>query len=207
MSVAATPRDVVQARRIGFLSDTHFMDGAGADVPRPLFAALTGVELIVHLGHISSPGALDRLETLAPVLAVSTDLDDKLFGERMASERQRGRVAGRTCVIEAGGLRIGAVHDLVARVPGMSLGDDSRLVFPDAPLAEALAAVFGGPVDVVAFAATHVEQVLSKQGVLFVNPGSPNLPAGRRKDGPGTVCILDGDRGAAAVEIVEVAAA
>lgn len=48
-------------------------------------------------------------------------------------------------------------------------------------------ALFGRRVDVVAFAATHRPLLLRKDGVLFVNPGSPNLPAA----GPGTVAISD----------------
>lgn len=64
---------------------------------------------------------------------------------------------------------------------------------------------FGGPVDVVAYANTHVDRVSSLQGVLLVNPGSPNLPAGQRKGGPGTVAVLDVADGLATVEIIDLA--
>ena len=192
-------------RRIGLISDTHFTAPGGTDVPDGLVEALHGVDLIVHLGHISNPQALDRLETVAPVLAVSTDLDDRMFGESIAAEVARGRIAPRTNVIEAGGLRIGMVHDLAASEPAIGLTDDGRLQFPAAELSAVLQAKFGGPVDVVAHAATHVERVLYRQGVLFVNPGSPNLPDQRPKGSAGTLLILDVADGTAMVEVVDLA--
>src|SRR5437899_422888 len=62
---------------------------------------------------------------------------------------------------------------------------------------------FGGPVDIVAFASTHREAAILKDGVLFVNPGSPTYPKGRaaRVAGQralGTVGVLDLSGGAAA---------
>jgi putative phosphoesterase len=196
----------VNARRIGLISDTHFSAPDGSDVPDSVLDALRGVDLVVHLGHISNPLALDRLEAVAPVLAVSTDLDDRLLGAPMAAEVSGGRVAHRTNVIEAGGLRVGMVHDLAAREPSIGPADGDGLDFPDGQLDPVLRAIFGGPVDVVAYAATHVPRVLYRQGVLFVNPGSPNLHDRRPKGAPGTLVILDLHDGTAGVEVVDLAA-
>jgi predicted phosphodiesterase len=40
--------------------------------------------------------------------------------------------------------------------------------------------------------------------VLFLNPGSPNLPAGKRKGQPGTIIIMDAGRDGVQLEVVEV---
>lgn len=205
MSGKPTEVEAGDAQRIGLLSDTHFMAPDGSDVPQVLLDALGGVDLIVHLGHISTPAALDRLESVAPVLGVQTELDDQLFGDALAGEVERGRVAGYTRIIEAGGLHIGAVHDFGARGVEVPLVHDDHLQFPDAPMDEILRSKFGQPVDVVAFAATHIEMVVFRQGVLLVNPGSPNLPGGRRKGGLGTIAILEVAGGAARVQLVDLA--
>jgi putative phosphoesterase len=204
--------DVVKtdARRIALISDTHFMAGDGSDVPQPLLDALSGVDLILHLGHISSAGALDRLEMIAPVLAVQTELDDKLMGDRLSTEIESGRTRGHTRVLDAGGLRIGLVHDFSAHGIEAPLVEENgvrRLSLPDVPVAELLSSRFGSPVDVVACAATHDPFVLHRAGVLFVNPGSPNLPDGRRKGGPGAFAVLTIDRGAVEVEIIDLTTA
>jgi putative phosphoesterase len=193
--------------RIALISDTHFMAADGSDVPQPLLDALAGADLIVHLGHISSAAALDRLGSVAPVLAVQTELDDKLLGDRLSGEVESGRTRGYTRILEAGRLRIGLVHDFSVRgveVPLVEDGEGHRLVFPDTPMAEILTSKFGAPVDIVAFAATHEPLVLHRDGVLLVNPGSPNLPAGKRKAGPGTIALLTVRDGAADVEVVAI---
>lgn len=195
------------ARRIALLSDTHFMAEDGGDVPQPLLDALAGADLIVHLGHISSPGALDRFETVAPVLAVQTELDDKLMGERLAAETDSGRTRGYTRMIEAEGVRIGLVHDFSdhgVTAPLIEANGTRQLSFPDVPMDDILSSRFGSPVQVVACAATHDAFVLVRHGVLFVNPGSPNLPAGRRKGGPGAFALLTIDQGTVAVEVIDV---
>jgi putative phosphoesterase len=197
--------DKVKAKRIALVSDTHFMKPNGSDVPARLLKALDGVDLIVHLGHISSAASLDRLERVAPVLAVQTPLDDKLMGESLSSEIKGGRTAGHARVIEAGGVRIGCVHALSAGSPKISVVDNERLKFTTKPLKDVLRAKFGAPVDVVAFANTHVEIVAWREGVLFVNPGSPNLPGGARQGKPGTIAVLEVEKGTAHVEIVDLA--
>jgi predicted phosphodiesterase len=71
------------------------------------------------------------------------------------------------------------------------------------PMEDILSSRFGAPVDVVACAATHDPFVLYRAGVLFVNPGSPNLPDGRRKGGPGAFALLTIDHGTVAVEVID----
>jgi putative phosphoesterase len=192
------------AGRIAFMSDTHFMAEDGSDVPQQLLAALQGVGLIVHLGHVSSASALDRLQEIAPLVAVQTELDGQLLGPALAGEVASGRMRGRTRVIDVAGTRIGIVHDLAAAAPGIEVGEDGHVRFRTGDIAPQLSSAFGDRVDAVAFAATHIDFVAFRGGVLFLNPGSPNLPAGRRKEQPGTVIIMDAGRDGVQLQVVEV---
>jgi putative phosphoesterase len=197
--------DKVKAKKIALISDTHFMKPKGADVPKPLERALAGSDLIVNLGHISSASSMERLAKTAPFLGVRTQLDDRILGGALEVEIASGRVASYARVIEASGVRIGCVHNLSMLKCGVTCGTDGRMKFgAKAGLAGRLAKAFGGPVDVVAFANTHIEVVAYADGVLFVNPGSPNLPGGAREGGPGTIAMLTLSKGAAQVDIVEV---
>jgi putative phosphoesterase len=203
----------VSARRIGLIGDNHSAREDGSDLPDEVFEAFDDVDLIVHLGHTGvrerlARGVLDRLEKVAPVLAVrdfSTDKD----GNVLLSPPEGERVAGVSRVIEAGGLRIGAIHNL-GKEPGPEIpAPPGGLPELDASHGhEALSHKFGGPVDVVAFAGTHRAAAVSAAGVLFVNPGSPTYPKGPgRTPGQwalGTVGILDVHDGVAAYEVVDL---
>ena len=175
MTQAAIPVDRVVAGRIGLVADTHSVRPDGSDLPDAVLAALRGVDLIVHLGDMGAVGALDRFASVAPVLATR--------GAHAMGEDPR--IAQNRRVVEAGGHTIGALFDLGAADSSFRIGE--ALELPPGPLNPLLQALFGRFVNVVAFAATHRPIVLHHEEVLFVNPGSPNLPA----EGPGTVAIID----------------
>src|SRR5215470_15183948 len=63
------------AARIGLIADTHGRRDDGSDLPDAVLQAFAGVDLIVHCGDIGNPGILNRLETVAPVLAVPGEID------------------------------------------------------------------------------------------------------------------------------------
>jgi predicted phosphodiesterase len=208
------PTIQVDACRIGILGDDHNAHDDGGDLPNEVFSGFADVELIIHLGHMGQRerlgrGVLDRLAAVAPVVAVrdySTDADGRAFVTPPEGER----VAGLTRVVESHGVRIGAVHNL-SRPPGPPIPLPPGGV-PDLDgidVAGALAAKFGGPVDVVAFGSSHRAVVGVKQGVLFVNPGSPTYPRGPgRAPGRsplGTVGVLDLAGGAVTFELIELA--
>lgn len=203
----------VEAQRIGLIGDDHCAQDDGSDLPDVAIEALAGVDLILHLGHMGfrevlARGVLDRLERVAPVLAVrdySTDRD----GEPYITPAEGARVTGLTRVIHAGGVRIGALHN-PAREPGPAIptppGGLPQLLGLD--LAHVLPQKFGGPVDVVAYASTHRPAAIGAQGVLFVNPGSPTYPKGPGRTGQpgalGTVGLLDVADGVATFEVIEL---
>ncbi len=148
-----------------------------------------GVDLILHLGDMGEATTLDQLEAVAPVLA-TRGADDPRSDPRMAPEQR---------VIEAGALAIGAVFDLTARRTGIRV-EEGELLLPKGGALEAVRGLFGREVACVAFGSTHRPVIARHEDLLFVNPGSPTLPA----DGPGTVAVVDLDETGARARIVEV---
>jgi uncharacterized protein len=210
LRAAVTP---VSARRIGVVGDDHNQRDDGADLPQEVFAAFDGVDLILHLGHMGSRGVLgrgvlDRLSALAPVLAVR-DVAMTADGQTAVSPVEGDRVAGLARVVEAGGLRIGAVHSLAtAPDPGIAVPPGEFPELAGVRVTEAIEKKFGGPVDVVAYAGSHRAAAILAGGVLFVNPGSPTYPRGPgRVAGQralGTVGVLDVAEAVAVFEILEL---
>ena len=183
--------------KIGLISDTHSA-GSGWDLPKPILDALSGCDLLLHCGDLECIGVLDCLEQVAPVLAVRGYEDPREPGERLADT---------TRVVDVSGLKIGMVHDIQWPAPPIStMPDGTGLVYPDDGLGDILARKFGEPVDVVAFGDTHEELVEWKDGVLFVNPGSPTYPGRKHVRGSlGTVALLEINNGEPTAWIVDVA--
>ncbi len=190
MTAAAIPIDRLEARRIGLVADTHGRKPDGSDLPETVLEALRGVDLVIHLGDMGAVGSLDRFASVAPVLATKG-------GHAVGSDP---RIAERARVV-VGRFTLGALFELPKLAPEFRVGDDGTLVFPDEAIAGVLERTFGRRVDVVAFAATHAPFNGEHEGVLFVNPGSPNLPARP----PGTVAIVDLTGPRPRAEIREVA--
>jgi len=123
---------------IGLISDTHgLLRPRVADVFR-------GVGLIVHAGDVGGPAVLAALGAIAPVEAVSGNVDD-----RQDSQLPRHRS------LPAGGLTLHVSH-------GDELGR---------PTAELLLARYDA--DVIVFGHTHRQLCLrDHRGRLVVNPGA-----------------------------------
>jgi hypothetical protein len=106
----------LSARRTGFLSDAHNANEHGSDLPAEVLAAFASLDHIAHLGHMGvrdmfARGTLDRLATVAPVLAVR-DQSTTRDVAKIITPAEGDRVKVVTRVIESGGLRIGSVHNL-----------------------------------------------------------------------------------------------
>jgi putative phosphoesterase len=178
---------------IGFIADNHSRTEDGSDVPGGVLRAFEGADLILHLGDAGSWGTIDRLATVAPVIAVRG-------GHNGSGDDPR--VRGLTCVERIEGLRVGMVHDLVAR--GATAESVPALRFKAAPR-ESLRALFGGDLDVLAYAGTHVPRIAWADGMLLVNPGSPTLPAGREKGSLGHVALIEIEGGIVSARVVDLA--
>jgi predicted phosphodiesterase len=68
-----------------------------------------------------------------------------------------------------------------------------------------LRALFGGDLDVLAYAGTHVPRIAWADGMLLVNPGSPTLPAGREKGSLGHVALIEIEGGIVSARVVDLA--
>lgn len=152
------------ARLIGLISDTHGL------VRPDVFAALEGVELILHAGDVGR-GVLEELRAIAPVAAVAGNTDPPGDPE-LPDQLER----------EVDGVRIHVSH-------GHELGSPrprSLLVAYDA--------------DVIVYGHTHRQHVHEEGGRLVVNPGAAgprrfNLPASvgllRLEQGKASVEIVE----------------
>ena len=183
--------------KVGLISDTHSA-GSGRNLPAAVFDALRGCDLLLHCGDLECIGVLDYLEELAPVLAVRGYEDPVESGERLANVSR---------IVAVAGVRIGMVHDIQWPTPSIATTPDGTgLVWPPSGLRELLRKKFGGEVDVVVFGDTHEEMVEWRDGVLFVNPGSPTYPGRRHIPGSlGTVAVLDISEGEITARVIDLA--
>jgi len=175
MTDAKPTLDRTDAIQVGLIADSHSRKRGAVDLPQRVLDALAGVDLILHLGDMGVAASLDRLAEVAPVLA--------LRGAHAVGEHAK-LVAG-TRRIQCGVHAIGAVFNLAGCAPTVRV--DPSLELDDEKSPAEIASAFGGPVAVVAHAMTHRPLVERRCDMLFVNPGSPTLPA----EGEGTIAILD----------------
>jgi putative phosphoesterase len=149
--------------RIGLISDTH-----GLLRPEAL-AFLQGCDHIIHGGDIGSQGILDELAAIAPVTAVRGNNDVGPWAQAVPE----------TVLVELGGLRLYALHDLA------QLRID--------PVAERIRVVVSGH--------SHRPSAEMRGDVLYINPGSAGP---RRFRLPISVAELRLDGDAVVPRIVEL---
>jgi putative phosphoesterase len=139
----AGPRSV-----LAIISDTHLPRGHRR-LPDACVQRLRAADLILHAGDLVSVGFLDELTALGPpVHAVAGNVDEAAVAHRLPQ---------RT-VIEAGGVRIGMVHDAG---PARGRLARQRANFPDC--------------DAVVFGHSHIplHEVTDDGAFQLFNPGSP----------------------------------
>jgi putative phosphoesterase len=150
---------------LGLVSDTHMPQRLDA-LPPALFAALRGVDLLLHAGDVGDLSVLDALSALAPVIAVAGN-DGSPDADRELPLQQ---------VIVVGGQRV-LLHHSHDRDPAREA--EQRRGDAWAPkLARWAEAGRRAGARVVAFGHTHVPMAVEHEGVLLVNPGalaSPNM--------------------------------
>lgn len=148
---------------VGVISDTH-MPSRGKEIPDGLAERLRRVDLILHAGDITTLGVLRQFERLAPVLAVSGNVDDAAVRQLLP--------ATRTVAIEK--FNIGLVHGDGA---GPSTIERARRAFAE--------------VDCIVFGHSHTPTVEIYRSTLMVNPGSPTDP--RRQPRPSYAVLTVGE--------------
>ena len=178
--------------RVGLISDTH-LTNPETDLDLQIYTAFADVDLILHAGDIYETWVLDRLERVAPVLGVQAYPDPP--DPRI--ERRR--------VLDLEGMKVALTHNI--GFPETSINSDRGLVFPEKPQARAILGRYFGEdnIDVVVFGDTHEELILTHEGILFVNPGSPIYPGIKHElNSPGTIAIMELDRGTAKARILQL---
>ncbi len=142
---------------IGLISDTH-------GLLRPeVFAALAGVELILHAGDVGGDEILDELSAIAPVQAVYGNTDPT----------DNPRLAQRI-IREIGSVTIHVSH-------GHELG---------APVPHKLLATYGE--DVIVYGHTHRQSVTRSEQRLVINPGAAGPRRFKLEASVALLTVLDG---------------
>lgn len=172
--------------RIGLLSDTHIPGAAVALAPEVL-EAFTGVDLILHAGDVYDPAVLDELERIAPVLAARGDDDNwpAARGDKRVEYRHVLNLFGQTLWL---------VHDgrywLAKHVIEMGIlkryREQNNDAFPN----------------IIVHGHLHRPSIEHKDGVLYVNSGSPTFLD--YQTGLGTVGILTIEPGKVDAQIVRL---
>ena len=147
--------------RFGLIADAHVHPGGGPELPAAVLEAFAGVDGVFALGDMGDAAGLDALEAVAPVYAVR-GADDAEDDPRRVAERR---------VFIHGGRFIGAVFDGTRH----GLLESNDPVTAVSGFATAARTTFGHPVSIVLCAASHKPFVGWCDGILLVNPGSPNL--------------------------------
>jgi putative phosphoesterase len=159
---------------VAAISDTHLPRGARR-LPEACLERLREADLILHGGDFSAPSVLEELRALGPpVQGVHGNADDAALRELLPAE----------LVLEAGGARLGLVHD-----PGPAVGREERLVrrFPGC--------------GAVLYGHTHLPVVERHGDVWLLNPGSPT----ERRRGPfHSMLLLEIEAGEIRPELVRL---
>jgi len=131
------------------ISDTHIPSRAKA-IPREVFEIFNRVDLILHAGDLTQISVIDELRQLAPVIAVSGNMD-------------RGEVRKRLPKIDSVNVhnwKIGIIHDA-----GIFSGTRRMKTVAKQ-----------NNLDVLVFGHTHRPNLMQAEEALFINPGSPTNP-------------------------------
>jgi putative phosphoesterase len=152
--------------RIAVISDTHMPRGPRA-LPARCVEELRGADLILHAGDFMRVEVLRALQELGPpVHGVVGNVDDETLRRMLPVSR----------LVEAGGARIGMIHDAGPRT--------GRLARMRARFKEADAVVFG-----------HSHLPLHEQdddGFQIFNPGSPTERRGAPEHTMGVATVEGG---------------
>ncbi len=137
--------NISNGMRIVVLSDTH-MPRTAEDLPAGVYKEIDASDMIIHAGDFIEIEVLNKLRKLKPTRAVCGNMDSQVIRNEL---RQKDIVA-------IGKFKIGLIHGYGA----------------PAGLVDTVASEFIG-VDAIVFGHTHSPVNISKNGVLFFNPGSP----------------------------------
>ncbi len=136
-------------KTVGLISDTHVPKRART-IPSRVFEIFEKVDYIIHAGDLVDVAVIDELEQIAPVLAVSGNMDGLEVTEAFPKLNS----------LKVFDWKIGLVHDQsrISEFNGL----------------EEIAAA--NKFDVLVYGHTHVADVRWVNKILYINPGSPTDP-------------------------------
>jgi len=156
--------------RIGVISDTHSWYDPEVD------AHFKGVDHILHAGDVGDMRVLSQLRKIAPVTAVSGNIDEGTHTTPLNSEEN----------VRLYGVRIFMIH---------ILGSPQRLAYELELKVKQLTP------DVVIFGHTHQSYLGNREGVIYFNPGSAGP---KRFSLPRSIGLLDVTKGKVEATIIEI---
>ena len=131
--------------KILVLSDTH-IPVAAQDLPRAVYDAISGVDMIFHAGDLVEMSFLDKLRSLKEVKAVRGNMDARAIQDQLNPKE----------IITIGKVRIGLIH---------GYGAPSEMMNTVTKEFE--------KVGCIVFGHSHAAMNIKKDGILYFNPGSP----------------------------------
>lgn len=133
--------------RIGVVADTHRSSRNARALPVALLRGLEGCDLVLHAGDVNAPWVLRELEKIAPVRAVRGNNDELPLSNDLPLE----------LYFQSGNVTLGLMH-----------GHSGRRTARENTLN-----AMRGVVDVAIYGHSHIPEVVEREGLLMVNPGSP----------------------------------
>lgn len=147
----------LRSGKVGVIADTHIPVRASHLDPK-IFELFDGVDLILHAGDLVEEYVLEELGVLAPVAAVTGNMDHLSLSKKLGEEK----------IIRLGGeLSLGLMH-----------GAGAPWSMPD----RAFASFQKLGIDGVVFGHSHEPFLEERDGIMLLNPGSPSDP--RRGSAP-----------------------
>jgi putative phosphoesterase len=151
--------------QIAVVSDTHLPRGSRA-IPDACVERMRSADLVLHAGDLMAPLVLEDLRALGPPIAAVYGNMDGADLRRVLPERQ---------VVDAGGARIGLIHDAG---PAHGRLRRMRMAFPDC--------------DAVVFGHSHIPLHEEEGGFQIFNPGSPTDRRRQPRHSMGLARVRDG---------------
>lgn len=132
---------------IGVLSDTHVPTKADK-IPEEVKNKLREekADLIIHAGDLVSREVIEELEKIAEVAAVRGNMD-------------QGLNLPKTAAIKINRFRLGVIHNTLNPVSNKMIGTAKE-----------------NDLDLIIFGHTHRKVLETREGIWFLNPGSPTDP-------------------------------
>jgi putative phosphoesterase len=171
--------------RIGLISDTHIA-WEFKEIPRQVFDLFSGVDMIFHGGDIYAHHVLDELGIIAPVISALGD-DDYASPDPRIKEKH---------VIDIEGHRIWLIHE----GPDTSLTPEWTSVWCRRRIEKDSDDTMLP--DIIVAGHEHRSFVQRKNGLIYVNPGSPTYPEYRYE--PGTIGIMNISQNNVDVDIIQL---